>query len=217
MVQDLPESEVATWQMLIQRHYRRWLGLAASAEASVLYRSREHFGLNLKNLRDMFHQLRVVRWHILKYSHDPQFRKLYIRRLERDCEGHIGKGRSGSACLELESLEQAASYQRIVGNAQTGRAGLGFVKSKPRPILSDKKANRRQLIDIMKKQTEQARIAVIHDYQIQSKWLNWDGVESAMNKDLSWNKILTQYSERLLKFVLNARLNTLPSPDNLRR
>ena len=36
-----------------------------------------------------------------------------------------------------------------------------------------------------------------------------------MAKDLMWNKILYQYSDRLLKLVLNARLNTLPSPDNL--
>ena len=38
-----------------------------------------------------------------------------------------------------------------------------------------------------------------------------------MNKDLTWNKILTGYSEKLLKFVLNANLLTLATPDNLRR
>ena len=38
-----------------------------------------------------------------------------------------------------------------------------------------------------------------------------------MTKDLTWNKILTGYSEKLLKFVLNANLLTLATPDNLRR
>ena len=34
--------------------------------------------------------------------------------------------------------------------------------------------------------------------------------------DLSWKKDLTQYSDRLLSFVLNSQLNTLPTPNNLR-
>ena len=34
--------------------------------------------------------------------------------------------------------------------------------------------------------------------------------------DLSWKKVLTQYSDRLLSFVLNSQLNTLPTPNNLR-
>ena len=32
-----------------------------------------------------------------------------------------------------------------------------------------------------------------------------------------WGKVMTNYSPRLFKFVLNASINTLPSPDNLRR
>ena len=34
--------------------------------------------------------------------------------------------------------------------------------------------------------------------------------------DLSWKKVLTQYSDRILSFVLNSQLNTLPTPNNLR-
>ena len=38
-----------------------------------------------------------------------------------------------------------------------------------------------------------------------------------MKQDKSWQVLLYQYSQRLLQFVLNSQLNTLPSPDNLRR
>ena len=38
-----------------------------------------------------------------------------------------------------------------------------------------------------------------------------------MKGDLSWNKILFELSERMLKFVLNGTMLTLPSPDNLWR
>ena len=34
--------------------------------------------------------------------------------------------------------------------------------------------------------------------------------------DLIWKKVLPQYSDRLLSFVLNSQLNTLPTPNNLR-
>jgi len=38
-----------------------------------------------------------------------------------------------------------------------------------------------------------------------------------MKSDFGWNTLLYEYSDRLLKFVLNAQTNTLPTPDNLRR
>ena len=38
-----------------------------------------------------------------------------------------------------------------------------------------------------------------------------------MSVDLTWQKLLYGYSTRLLKFIINLRANTLPSPDDLRR
>ena len=38
-----------------------------------------------------------------------------------------------------------------------------------------------------------------------------------MTKDLTWNKLLYGYTDKLLKFVINANLLTLPSPDNIKR
>ena len=42
-------------------------------------------------------------------------------------------------------------------------------------------------------------------------------MDKMRSEDLKWNKILYGYSPRLLKFLINARANTLPSPDNLVR
>ena len=64
--------------------------------------------------------------------------------------------------------------------------------------------------------SEEARLLVLHGYQMQANWLSW-GLDKVMEKDLTWNTILYQYSQRLLKFVLNMQANTLPTPDNLRR
>ena len=68
----------------------------------------------------------------------------------------------------------------------------------------------------MKKEAESKRLVVLHEYQMQASWLAW-GLDNMMKQDRSWQFLLYQCSERFLKFVINAQLNTLPTPDNLRR
>jgi len=121
LVYDFSVTQANTWQALIQRYFRRWVGLAASSEASVLYRSNEHFGLNFKHLGDMLQRLQVVKWHIMKYSQDKTCRDLFQYRLARDKERHYGRGRKTSGCLQLEELECDAKIQDIIGNAQRGK------------------------------------------------------------------------------------------------
>jgi len=123
MVQDFPVSEAAKWQTEIHRRYRKWMGLAKSAESSVLYRTNENFGLKFKDLRQMLEQLRVVKWHILKSSRDIEVKKLHAYRLELDKKGHVGQGRSGSPCLSLEQLERHEVLEAMAVSGQHGRKG----------------------------------------------------------------------------------------------
>ena len=51
---------------------------------------------------------------------------------------------------------------------------------------------------------------------MQCSWLEY-GLTEYMEKDLTWNTMLYEYSEGLLKFCINATTNTLASPDNMRR
>ena len=136
LIYDFSVSQANKWQSLIQPFYRRWVGLAASAEASVLYRSHEHFGLNFKHLADMLQRLQVVKWHILKYSNDKTARDLYQHRLQRDKDHHFGKGRHTSPCLQLESLEGEAKIEQIIGNGQHHRHGIGFIKKRRIPDIN---------------------------------------------------------------------------------
>ena len=78
LIYDFPLTQANHWQVVIQPYYRKWVGLAASAEASVLYRAHEHFGLNFKHVGDMLQRLQVVRWHIIKYSKDPNVKNLHL-------------------------------------------------------------------------------------------------------------------------------------------
>ena len=220
MIYDFPESQAAEWQAMLHRYYRRWMGLAACAEPFVLYRFEEHFGLKFKDLKQVLRQLQVTRWHILKNSKDRLARALYQFRLAQDRAGHIGKGRHSSPCMELEKLEDQLRIHDVIGNGQTGRRGLGYgrTRGKRRVVASESSKQRRQrMVELMKVETEQQRLEVLHEYKMQNSWLSYAWLDGMMAKDLTWGKMLFQYSDRLLKFVLNAQLNTLPSPDNLRR
>ena len=210
MVQNFGATTVRKWQQRINALYRKWLGLAQPAEPSVLFRSNEHFGLNLKDLVEMWRQTRVVKWHIMKYAKDPQTRKVYDHRLGLDQKGHIGKGNITSPALTIERIERSLDFERIIGAGQLGRTGLGFQR------VSKKLRPREHIVARMKQEAEENRMVLLHDYQMQTNWLHW-GLDGMMKKDLSWQAMLYQYSQRLLKFLINAQSNTLPSPDNLRR
>ena len=156
-------------------------------------------------------QLRAVKWHILKTSKDEEARKLHSYRLDLDQKGHIGRGRDSSPCLDLENLERARALDALSVGAQFDRKGLGFKRDLPR-----KPNHRAELICQLKKEAEAKRLVILHQYEMQASWLSW-GLDRMMTKDLSWETIRDQYSQRLLKFVLNSQQNTLPTPDNLRR
>jgi hypothetical protein len=82
--------------------------------------------------------------------------------------------------------------------------------------LQRKPNPRAELVGQLKKEAEAKRLVILHQYAMQANWLAW-GLDKMMSRDLSWETILYQYSERLPKFVLNSQQNTLLTPDNLRR
>ena len=119
MIQDFPASKVEIWQATLNRYYRKWMGIASSGDASKLYPSTNHFGLNFKNLSVVHKKLQVIKWHIMKNSDDENARMLYRYRLNQDTKGHRGR-RKFSACISIEkSLEMLSLSTNIVLEAQS--------------------------------------------------------------------------------------------------
>ena len=66
-------------------------------------------------------------------------------RLQREREGHTGKGRKFFPCLKMEELESDAKIQRMVGNPQDGTHGVGY--GARRTFIGDtNRERRRQLV-----------------------------------------------------------------------
>lgn len=212
MIYDFPDSVAIDWQKDLQRAFRKWMGLNATTEASILYRHTEHFGLNFKYLPQSLRTFQVTKWHIMKHAKDDVSRAVYRYRLSQDRLGHVGRGRKWVPTIELESLEGHAATRDMVECGQVGRLGLGFRK-KPKVTL---KSRRHDLTLMTRDDFERKRIVALGKYTNQAKWLSV-GLDNMMHKDLTWQKLLYQCSDRLVKFIVNAIPNWLSSPDNLRR
>jgi hypothetical protein len=211
MIHNIAPSTVNIWHALIHAFYRKWVGLAKAAEGSVLYRPPDRFGLGFTHLTDMAKKAQVIKWHIMKYSEDTNASNLYQHMLKMDKLGHLGTGRKSSPRLQLEDAESQVDFNALISNHQ-GKAGLGLVKKTP----SDKASRRKQIIEVLQKETENKRLAILHTYEMQNGWMHF-AIEKQMYKDLTWKKLLYSYNDNLVKFVVNGTLNTLPTPDNLRR
>ena len=75
-----------------------------------------------------------------------------------------------------------------------------------------------KLTELTRQEAEDKRIIMLMRYNMQNGFLNWGKLEMEMECDdltCTWKKVLPQHSDRLLSFVLNSQLNTLPTPNNL--
>ena len=68
------------------------------------------------------------------------------------------------------------------------------------------KQQRGKLTEKTRQEAEDKRIVLLMRYNMQNGFLNWGKLEMEMEcDDLSWKKVLTQFSDRLLSFVLNSQ------------
>ena len=127
------------------------------------------------------------------------------------------KRQESRPCLAVERLETITQFNERFGQGQTSRHGIGWNHNKSVPF--SKMSNKQQcvkLTEITRQEAEDKRIMLLMKYNLQNGFLNCGKLEMEMEcDDLSWKKVLTQYSDRLLSFVLNSQLNTLPTPNNL--
>ena len=118
----------------------------------------------------------------------------------------LGKGRKAdrAPCLAVERLESIDEFNERFGQGQTSRHGIGWNHNKSVPFSKmSNKQQRGKLTEITRQEAEDKRIVLLMKYNVQNRFLNWGKLEMEMEcDDLSWKKVLTQYSDVLLSFVL---------------
>ena len=177
-----------------------------NADPGILFRTRDFFGLQLTRPSVHYKKMQITKSHLLQNSSDPTIRSLYQHCSKR--ESSFRHKNLGSHFLS--TITPIVNYN-IKFQGQQTRQGLGTGRYvKPTTFAEERKLFTKTRKDI---ETEPF-VAHSHTLVLQGVWTHWLGSVSPF--DLSWSNILYRIHPRLLSFVLNSMLNSLPSPDMLR-
>ena len=207
-IYDLPISYGEELRAVATKYLKKWIGITKSITNSVLYRSKDHFGLGLTDLVTHLKKMQVCRMHINKYSQDESSKKLYEYMKERDKPpvNKLGLPMKQKIWKPTNALEKA-ERDTYLDNFTFGNQNSGIEKTTVRE-------DRHNTLRRIERDDEEVRLAKCYSYVIQGDWLNFDAVIRA---DLRWNSLIYAVPQELFKFLLNSTHNVLPTPDNLKR
>ena len=141
----------------------------------------------------------------IQTSGDDSIRALYSSMKSREA-----KGRKWRPSRMLTTVDTEVDLM-IHFPVQEGRAGIGHGNFNPNPSKSQR---RKLAAKVIKDFADQKRVAHAHSLGRQGVWLQWS--DSAIPFDFSWKNLLFGPGEHVLKFVLNASVNWVKTPDLLK-
>ena len=157
----------------------------------------------------------------------------------------IGRAKKTSICLEIEKIEGIIKHQEMVGKMRLNpKEGLRITTeithrenflNVVKKLQEEKRivhlqsyemqANHLQWCNGEPRITQEERESkeyeewktLTKEERNSGKYSRWHKMhERKMQESMSWRQMMISYTPRMLKFLLNANANTLPSRDNLR-
>ena len=186
----------------ISTFLRKWLKLHHSTSNLCFYSSLSPCPLPVKSLTSILKSAKISGHLLLRDLKDP---------LVASSPPSLRSG-SWDASDTVRCAESSLTFQKVVGNTQLGRAGLGYSKS---IITPDKRSHgyRKLVSSVAKDIDEECNYAKAVQLHLQGQWTRWSHY---IQNNLSWNTLLVM-PINLLSFSLRATFDTLPSPNNLLR
>ena len=209
LAQDFNYHFVVKLQQRASVYLRGWAGLFKSADAGALYRPREKLGLNLTSLTVHYQKMRVIRCHLLKYSADDDMRIVYDGRVRRQ-QSHQTMWRDTNFFEKVEGMANHEARFQAAGSHDRRGLGHGLFTSNLEP---DAEHRKRCVAAVQQLHTEE-HVSHAAQLAMQSVWTHW--TDHSMPFDLSWRNLIYGPGPRIISFVLNATINSLPTPDMLR-
>jgi hypothetical protein len=187
---------------------KNWSGLFKSCDVGALFRRRDHLGLQLTSIEHHYQHMQLVKCCLLENSSDPKVQALYKLRKDRVSSFT----RRWAAPKELLHLEPIADHNlKFAG--QTGRAGLGSLKSDPYLANPTPEDRRSKITATLAAEREESYVRHASCLALQGVWSHWDNVTPF---DLSWKNLIYGPGPRVISFVLNAQINSVRTPDMLK-
>jgi hypothetical protein len=190
-------------------YLRRWAGLFKSADAGALYRPRDKLGLNLTPITVHFESMRIIRCHLLKHSLDEDIVAVYQNRVRR----HQNNKTIWRDTQFLEKVEGMVEHKTKFQAAEPGdRRCLGHDLYTAH--LDSSAQHRKRCGTAVRLLAKEKHTAHTVELAMQGNWMHWADRSSAF--DLSWRNLIYGPGPRIISFVLNATINSLPTPDMLK-
>ena len=206
IVHDLDLSYAKKLQTIAQPFLKRWSGVGRSVDPGVLYRSRDNYGLGLTSVSAHFTSMQLVKCQLLEASVDENVRKVFATRTER--EAKLVRVFRAS---RLNTTVNAQTDLDLRFPSQPGRQGLGAGNFNANPTMKEK---RKMVSNTAKSFIGEKHIQHAQSLAQQGVWLQWR--DSTVPYDLSWKNLIHGPGPHVLKFVLNATVNWVKTPDTLK-
>jgi hypothetical protein len=207
LVHDLNISFARTLDKHVISKLKRWVGLFRGSDVGTLFRLREHLGLQLTSIEYHFEHLQLVTCCLLENSSDETVRAVYKLKKDRVSEFKT----RWAAPNELSKLDAVAEHNlRFAG--QTGRAGLGSLKNDPYIAHPTMKQRREKITSALSDQHEEDHVRHASTLVRQGVWTHWEAIPF----DFSWPNLLYGPGPHVIRFVLNAQINSVRTPDMLK-
>ncbi|MGY8822251.1 MAG: reverse transcriptase domain-containing protein, partial [Pseudomonadales bacterium] len=203
MVYEFPITKVETFENIISKYLRKWLGLCKSITNISLYGKCSPCPLPFSSISSIFKTSKARGYLQLRDSKDH-----HVSNAGMD----LSCGRKWSVIHEVESAEHRVDHLKVMGHTQFNRAGLGSVPSTPVPHKGTP-AYRKHITAAILQAEDEKRFASAVQLSVQGQWTKW---QNYVSSDLSW-KALWAVPPALTRFCIAATYDTLPSPNNLHR
>ena len=167
IIYSFPITFAESLQTTANRYLKKWAGLARCANPSILFRSREKNGLQMKALTTHLKCMQLIKFHIMKYSVDEETSYVYGHMLSR-----LKGKKNWNGAKELEERERHLFFNELC-RGQQGRHGVGFVKGEKRMQKMSKKEHRKALTTLVKEVTEDQMLVNLYSMAKQGRWLGW--------------------------------------------
>ena len=90
----------------------------------------------------------------------------------RDEFPELYTGRKWKVAVEASNIDSRVKMSKVMGNMQTGRTGLGYIKRR-KSFNDEKEQNRREFLEVTRKaESESFYTKVVHQ-SVQGQWYKW--------------------------------------------
>lgn len=203
IIYDLDVTFARKLQNHVQPLLKKWSGIGLTADPGLLYRTRAHLGLQLTAVSDHYNSMQVVKTQMLLESVDENVRNLMRAKVAREA--------SMTRLLKPSKINTEAAAQVKLDTlfpTQSDRQGLGNGNFKAEHTT----AEIRKLVSITTRGfAEDKRVHHAHELAIQGCWTEW--CDRVIPFDLSWKNLIYGTGPQVIKFVLNASVNWVKTPD----